>query len=380
MLKLESLVITVQDQDISGMVLGVTIFESIKGYIKGSFTVQDNVNFYDTFIHTTQSPINIQFEYLGILTSNVFYGNGVSNMRIEKLGKKYVIHFISYTAINDQINTINEVYSGTSDKVIEKIFLQSNKGLALLKVDTVADTKGRYIVPNIKAAAALKHVVSKAYDTNNSGFCLYQRVYDQGATRLTSLHDMSENFFLEAEGETFKLTQRLAGASADSDGLSSEEMVGTSSSFELREYHMNFIQKLAAGNWGSKIHQVQLDETNLKKFEINELTDVPVTKYKTSEQLYDNGVKSLFSLGLDPTSFAANNQKKRVYNQYLSVSNVVAVPGLGAGFTIGVDQGGSNISGSRTDTDDYIIANINHRFTMDDGKFEYAQDIGLIRE
>lgn len=380
MLDLESMVIKVQQQDISGMVLGLTIFESIKGYIKGSFIVQDNINFYDTFIHTNQAPIQIQFEYLGILTNNIFYSNGVSNMRIEKLGKKYAIHFISYTEINDQLNTINEVYSGTSDQVVGNIFKQSNKELALLKIDSKADTKGKYIVPNIKAGAALKHVITKAYDTNNSGFCLYQRLYDQGATRLTSLYDMSQNYFLQAEGETFKITQRLAGASEDSDGLSSEDMIGTSSNFELSEYHMNFIQKLAAGNWGRKVHQVHLDETKLKKFEINEITDTPVTGYRTSDKLYDNGVKSLFSLGLDPTSFAANNQKKRVYDQYLTVSNVVAVPGLGAGFTIGVDQGGSNISETRTDANDYIIASINHRFSMNDGKFEYAQDIGLIRE
>ena len=97
MLKLESLIVNVNNQDLSAMVLNMTIFESIKGYLRGSFTVQDNINFYDTFIHTTQPPIQIQFEYLNTLCNNVFYGNGVSNMKIEKLGKVYTIHFISYT-------------------------------------------------------------------------------------------------------------------------------------------------------------------------------------------------------------------------------------------------------------------------------------------
>ena len=362
------------------MVLSLTIFESIKGYIKGSFTVQDNVNFYDTFIGITQAPIQIQFEYLGDTINNVFYGNGVSHMQIEKLGKKYTIHFVSYTETNDQINRINEVYSGTSDEIVDKLFLESNKGLAHLIIDTKTDTKGRYIVPNIRAGHALNHVVKKAYDVNNSSLYLYQRLYDQGATRLTSLHDMSENYFLGSKDKTFNITQQLAGASEDSDGLSSVDMVGTAASFELTEFHMNYIQKLAAGNWGNKLQQVQLDETNLKKFETIEITDAPVTAYKTSDKLYDNDVKSLFSFATDPVSFAASNQKKRVYNQYMTIINVVAVPGLGAGFTVGVDQGGSNISRTRTDGDDFIIANINHRFTMNDGKFEYAQDIGLIRE
>ena len=78
MLKLQSLVVNVGGQDISAMVLNLTVFESIKGYIKGSFIVQDNINFYDTFIGITQAPIQIQFEYLNILCTNVFYGNGIS--------------------------------------------------------------------------------------------------------------------------------------------------------------------------------------------------------------------------------------------------------------------------------------------------------------
>ena len=380
MLKLESLVINVQHQDIAGMVLSLTIFESIKGYLKGSFVVQDNVNFYDTFIGTTQAPIEIQFRYLDTQCNNVFYGNGISNIKIEKLGKTYTIHFIAYTTINDQVNLINNVYSGTSDNIIDKIFTESNNGLALLQIDSTADTKGRYVVPNIKAGAALKNVITKAYDTNNSGLCLYQRLYDEGYTRLTSLHDMSKNYFLGDNDATFNITQRLAGTSADSDGLSSIDMVGTAATFELEEYNMDFISKVAAGDWGHKIQQVSLDETAVKKFEINELTDIGITVYKTSDNLYDNNVKSLFSLAADPTSFAVNNQKKRVFNQYMNVLNVVAVPGFAAGFTVGLDQGGSNISSTRTDAEDYIIANINHRFIMDDGEFDYAQDIGLIRQ
>jgi hypothetical protein len=380
MLKLQSLVVNVGGQDISAMVLNLTVFESIKGYIKGSFIVQDNINFYDTFIGITQAPIQIQFEYLNILCTNVFYGNGISNMKIEKLGKIYTVHFISYTAMNDQLTMINNVYSGTSDNIIDKLFTESNNGNATLVIDSAADTKGRYVVPNIKAASALKHVVAKAYDTNNSGLCLYQRLYDQGVTRLTSLLDMAENYFFGDDEKIFNLTQRLAGASEDSDGLDSNDMVGTSASFELNEYYMNFTEKLADGNWGNKIQQVHLDETATKKFEVNERTDVSVTVYKTSIDLYDDGVKSLFSLGVDPDSFAAKNQKKRVFGQYMNVLNVVAVPGLSAGFTVGLNQGGSNISSTKTDDNNYIIANINHRFMMNDGKFEYAQDIGLIRE
>ena len=98
-----------------------------------------------------------------------------------------------------------------------------------------------------------------------------------------------------------------------------------------------------------------------------------------SENLYEDNVKSLFSTAPDAASIAAGNQKNRVYNQSLRVTNMVAIPYIGVGFCVGVDQGGSNISKSKADTN-YIIANINHKFKMDDGTFEYLQDIGLIRE
>ena len=63
----------------------------------------------------------------------------------------------------------------------------------------------------------------------------------------------------------------------------------------------------------------------------------------------------------------------------MTAMDTVAVPGLSVGYSIETDSGGSNKSRSKTDTK-YIIASIQHRFTMEDGEFAYAQDIGLIRD
>ena len=63
----------------------------------------------------------------------------------------------------------------------------------------------------------------------------------------------------------------------------------------------------------------------------------------------------------------------------MSAMNTVAVPGLGCGFSIETDSGGSNISESKTDSK-YIILSIQHRFQLQDGEFQYAQDIQLIRD
>jgi hypothetical protein len=375
-MKLQSLSISINGLDISSMVLHVTIFETIKGMMKGNLIVQDNINFYDTFISETMVPIIITSKYLEVTNTNHVYANGVTNMTIGKLGKQYTIHFIAYTTVNMKLAKINKVYSGTSSGIISKLFLEACGENHPLAVDTISDTKGRYIVPNISAQAAIKNVVNTAYDTENSGFCLYQRVADQGVTRLSTLNYMSKNYFYSAPKTRFVIKNTLV---ALDDGLSTLNTVGTSSQFILEEYQKNFIDKLAAGHWGKKIKHIELDKTNVKKTPPIELTELGLTTFKLSENLYEDNVKSLFSTSKDASNIAAINQKSRVFNQSLRVSNMVAIPYIGVGFCIEVNQGGSNISKSKADTN-YIVANINHKFKMDDGSFEYLQDIGLIRE
>jgi hypothetical protein len=375
-MKLQSLSISINGLDISSMVLHVTIFETIKGMMKGNLIVQDNINFYDTFISETMVPIIITSKYLEVTNTNHVYANGVTNMTIGKLGKQYTIHFIAYTTVNMKLAKINKVYSGTSSGIISKLFLEACGENHPLAVDTISDTKGRYIVPNISAQAAIKNVVNTAYDTENSGFCLYQRVADQGVTRLSTLNYMSKNYFYSAPKTRFVIKNTLV---ALDDGLSTLNTVGTSSQFVLEEYQNNFTDKLAAGHWGKKISHIELDKTNVKKTPPIELTELGLTTFKLSENLYEDNVKSLFSTSKDASNIAAINQKSRVFNQSLRVSNMVAIPYIGVGFCIEVNQGGSNISKSKADTN-YIVANINHKFKMDDGSFEYLQDIGLIRE
>ena len=378
-MKLQSLSIDINGLDISRMVLNMTIFETIKGMVKGNLVVQDNINFYDTFIDESMVPITITSKYLEITNTNNVYSNGITNMTINKLGKQYTIHFVAYTTVNMKLAKINKVYSGTSSGIISKLFLEANGENHLLSVDTVSDTKGKYIVPNISAQAAIKNVVETAHDGENSGFCLYQRVADQGVTRLSTLNHMSKNYFYSAPKTKFIIKNTVVGANPHDDGLSSLDTIGTSSQFILEEYQNNFTEKLAAGHWGKKINHIELDKTNIKETPPTEATKLSLTTFKLSENLYEDNVKSLFSTAPDAASIAAGNQKNRVYNQSLRVTNMVAIPYIGVGFCVGVDQGGSNISKSKADTN-YIIANINHKFKMDDGTFEYLQDIGLIRE
>ena len=61
MINLQNLKVTVQNADIAPMVLSLTMFETIKGNVRGSMTVLDNMNFMDTFISTSHAPIEIPF-------------------------------------------------------------------------------------------------------------------------------------------------------------------------------------------------------------------------------------------------------------------------------------------------------------------------------
>ena len=201
-----------------------------------------------------------------------------------------------------------------------------------------------------------------------------QRLFDQGVTRLTSINGMKKHFKL-GSNKNYVISNNIVSLDLEQSNIGT---IGTSNSFILEEFSRNFTNKVADGNYGNKIHQVEIDETKTKKNEAIEITNNQITKFKLSSQLYENGVVSIFSTANDPIVLAAKNEKKRMFNQYLNVLNVVAVPNIGVGQSVEIATGGSDKSSSRQDTN-YIIANINHKFVIDDGKFSYAQDMGLVR-
>ena len=388
MLNLQNIKVNIFNTNIADIILNISMFETIKGNVRGSMTVQDHINFMDTFITTTHIPIEIHWQYQGRFWTNKFYSDGIEKMEISKLGKKYVIHFISYTTMNAQTKRINDTYSGRGDEILVNIFKETNSSFKIAPFlrDSRSINKGKYVVPNIKAHTALNNVVNSCYDKHKSALLLYQRVCDEGATRLTSLYDMDKREFelysytgVNVTKKIFTLKASLTGADEESDGISSSSQIGTVNKFVMDEFNMNFTQKLAQGFYGNKVQHIELDKTSTKTYPIAELNDIPVTSYKLQNNLYDDNVKSIFSMLCEPESHAMNNQKMRVFNQRMSAMNTVAIPGLGVGCSIKTDSGGSNISKSKTDTK-YIIANINHRFTKQDGEFQYSQDISLIRD
>tara|TARA_B110000285_G_scaffold62051_1_gene71461 strand:- start:522 stop:1652 length:1131 start_codon:yes stop_codon:yes gene_type:complete len=376
MLDLQHIKLNIANVDISGMVLNINILETIKGGVKGSIVVKDNLNFYDTFIGHIQPAITLTITYLGATLTNTFVADGISDMKIIKLGKTYTIHFISLPTMLLSIETLNYVYSGTSDKILTKMWLQTCGNALPLSIDTDAITKGKYVVPNINAGKAIMNVVNASYDIQSSPFCLYQRFWDGGVTRLTTLHDMNKNSFKGSEGNTIAITEHIVSSA---DNQSNLNTVGTSSNFVLEDMQRHFAKKVGLGHWGKKLSHIKLDQSAVDNLEQRDVTGIHVTGYKLSDKLYDNSEKSLFNTLIDPASSAAKNQKARVYNQYMKVSDVISVPYLGVGFSVDIDQGGSNISRSRMDNH-YIVAQINHKFILDDGNMKYGQDLGLIRE
>ena len=376
MIDLRDLSIQVGPVDIAPMVLGLTTLESIKGGVKGSITIQDNINFYDTFIGALQHIIKIDFEYAGSFCKNEFISDGITNIVITKKGKKYDINFISIQSMDFKTSLINQVYSETSHRIIEKIFTEACNKKSILLIDTPAITKGRYIVPNIVAGAAIKRLLDTAFDVNASQLCLYQRMWDRGRTRLTSYHDMNKTIFKNADREIFTISNSSV-SSAEKTVLAT---IGTSTQFTVEEANKDSSGKIAAGYYGQIVSHVQLDETKETSYKPAEITNNEVTKFVLSKDLYDDGVVSIFKTAADPVARAAINQRKRLYNTFMNVSNIVAIPGIGCGMAINVDPGENNVSTSREKNKKYIIQNIQHTMTLNDGTWAYSQNMGLIRE
>jgi len=286
---IKSLDVKVGPNNISNLVTGLTLFESIEGFVQGNIQINDGINWYDQIIgaHNQLLPIDINFTYLGIECKNTFWMNGISDMKVEKTGKEFVIHLISIAEHALKIVDICSVYSGSSHTIIKKIWATVFSGTSkTLRVFTPAVTGGKYIVPNIKAIDAVNNVVSAAVDQNNSGFYLFQRVHDSGKTRMSSLGDMSKDFFENTDGSHFKI-RNIVLDKCDLDNSGFGNLVGTAKLFRV-EYNRDWVDKIREGEWGNKINQIELDKTKVKKNESIEKSEGEITVLKTSGGLYDN--------------------------------------------------------------------------------------------
>lgn len=379
-MELESLVVTGGATDISGLVQDVTLFESIEGYIQGSIHILDGTNFFDKVIGSTDElvPITISYIYMGIEVEYVFQADGISNMKINKGSKDYNIHLITLIEQNLKLVPINAAFSGTSHEIAANIFHDANLDVGpLLYVDSAAVTTGKYIVPNIPAGDAIRNVVDGAMDIDSSGFYIYQRLNDNGKTRMGSLAQMSNNHFMKSQKDVFVISGKLTG-NDDEDAGDNIDNIGTSNKFNVLEYKRNFTDKIAAGDFGNKIHSVSLDETDVIKNEATEDVSIVRTVYKSSNNLY-NTEKNIFATVNDPQSSMAVNQIARVHHTRLSVEDIVPIPNIGCGMTIEVELGKQENSESISDGP-YIISDINHVLTYNGKSYDYKQRMTLIRE
>tara|TARA_B110000211_G_scaffold230231_1_gene289397 strand:- start:22 stop:1149 length:1128 start_codon:yes stop_codon:yes gene_type:complete len=374
MLNLDSIRVDVREVNISNMITGVTIYESIFGFLQGAIAIKDGINFFDNFIGTDLAPVNFSYEYLNQTYKCSFYMDGISDMKIQPNQKNYIMHLKS---IHNPVfaERINDVYNGTTDQIIKKIFTNISHEDAVINIDSIADTKGRYVAPNITARDAFTTLTNSAYDVNNTGMFLYERFVDANKIRLTSLFDMLDTSFVDASNTRVSIKNTLLNMDT---ALELSSVLGTSSNYELREYNMNFIRKLEDGIWGEAIDEISLSETKKKSHITKEATSVPKTKFKLSDKLYSNDVKSIFSTEGGVANSVIRNHKIRTFNTTLEVSKMVALPNLGVGMSIHVELGEGNVSHS-SQAGEYLVKHIQHNFTINGGEYGYTQDIGLVR-
>ena len=378
--------------DISDLVMSMTLYESIEGYARGTLHILDGTNFYDSVFGQADnlSNVEITFNYMKSACTNHFAMDGIGDVAIEKTQKEYDIHLISPVEQGLRTIKVNSVYSGTSNDILKKIWFENTGIGSGLKISGIAVTKGKYIVPNIFAVYALNNVVKGAVDAYHTGFYLYQRIWEWGLTRYTSLKYMSEDFMVDPNNKEVTLSNPLPSQADITKNPHIMANVGTSTNFRVREVKADLTNKVAAGQWGNKIHHINLDETKITKNKPIQVTTNEITTHKISDKLYDNIIpgavgqsyqqQSLFSTINDPINVAAANQRARAQNTKLNVSDITPIPYIGAGHSIKVFQGGGDKSISKADGP-YVIADINHMFHRnDDNSFEYNQNMTLIRE
>jgi hypothetical protein len=378
--------------DISNLVMDMTLHESIEGYARGTLHILDGTNYYDSVLGQADNLTNVQvtFYYMEIECTNTFAMDGIGDVVIKKNKKEYDIHLISPVEQDLRTTKVNNVYSGTSNDILRKLWDECTGIGSGLKISGIAVTKGKYIVPNIFAVYAINNVVKGAVDSYHTGFYLYQRIWEWGITRYTSLKYMSEDFMVDPNNKEVTLSNPIPTQKDITANPHKMIDVGTSNKFVVKEYKADLTGKVAAGQWGNKIHHINLDETKIIKNKAIQITANEITTHKISDKLYDNIIpgaagqsyqqQSLFSTMNDPINVAADNKKARAQNTKLNVSDITPIPYIGAGHSIKVFQGGGDKSISKADGP-YVIADINHMFHRnDDNSFEYNQNMTLIRE
>jgi len=383
--------------DITNMVMGMTFFESINGMLQGTIQMLDGQNFFDQVIgyHDQLVPVNIEFTVLSQPFSMIFMIDGINQMKIFKSEKSYIMHLISTEEFNLRVNDVNAVFNSTAEEVVKGIY-EGNVGDGnKLIINSMSTTKGKYIVPNIPAIEAIANATYVAIDAERTGFYFYQRLWDEGTCRFASLYTMSRDFHKNLLGKRLVIENRDTTLTDLDDGNITPE--GAASVFELDEYRMDHTIKLQRGEFGHKIHDIELDKTNLKKNEaLVGGSAIVTTRHKISEFIYGRPItippgphsdeepetyeqKSLFHDVDSPNTQAAINLRKRIYNNTISVSAMNPSPYLGCGQSVELKLGGANISYSVSDGP-YIISDINHVFQNTDTGMQYVQNVKLLRE
>ena len=394
---IDSFKVVAATTDVTNMVMGMTFYESINGMLHGNIQMLDGQNFFDQVIGYNDElvPISIEFSILEQQFEMIFFIDGINQMKIFKSEKSYIMHLISTEEFNLRINDVNAVFNSTAEEVVKDIY-EGNVGTGnKLIINSLSTTKGKYVVPNIPAIEAIANATYAAVDAEYTGFYFYQRLWDEGTCRFASLYTMSRDFHKNLLNQKFTIENRDTTLKDLEAGNVTPE--GAASIFELEEYRMDHTLKLQDGEFGHKIHHIELDKTNLKKNPpMVGGSAIVTTRHKISEFIYGRPItippgphsdeepetyeqKSLFHDVDSPNTQAAINLRKRIYNNTISVSAMSPSPYLGCGQSIELKLGGSNISYSVSDGN-YIVSDINHVFQNTDTGMQYVQNVKLLRE
>ena len=191
---------------------------------------------------------------------------------------------------------------------------------------------------------------------------MYERLVDENTVRLTSLYDMIDNAFINNQGIAVSIKQSISDMREVQ--INPMAILGTAEDFVMKEYSMDLVQKIEDGLFGEAINEINLDKTQKIENTTKEVTSVPKTKYKLSDKLYDNNVKSILANRGDVSSGTIINTTVRVFNTMMNVSKMAALPGLGVGMTVECELSSNIEQGTLRHDGKWLVKHIQQDYTQ----------------
>jgi hypothetical protein len=394
--------------DISFMSPKLSINENLYSpFVTATLEILDAQGLLEAVMNTANNLIDITVHYYGFDLQRTLVVDGIENINMDNASsssKTYIINLKSLYARYNAFQTVSSAFDGRADEVISNLMeriVPPELQQYSLNVRTEAETKGKYIAPNISPMEAIGKILENTYDRAGSPMFIFEKAFDtNGITmELNSFDNMM------AEGVSIYDASPIVESGADERNMISVAW-GKPEKVIVRADNNNEILKIEQGLNGKTVQLLNLGNTTHK----SEVWDYKLIYDNTNrdkrsimvntfvkEEAANSSRVSIPYFGFDDDGQLINNanyihvcraesMKAKMNDTTIDVYSCKAFPNLSAGRLIEFNLADATpLSGHPSEkysnkshkySGDFLIQAITHRITGDD----YYQDLTLIRD